>query len=390
MLDTATLRVTFGVVAVAVLVLFYFATYRRSRSSFAAWWIASLVLFIVSSTLFLLNGTSAQAFANPLGNALAVAGAASVCAAARSLRGHEPRYLHLLPVPLVVLVAALLDDPAHDVWPGGTVFLLGMSVLIGFAGREAFLAWRELDTGGARAAEHGAEELALAVVSAVLSTYYLGRAVCFLLVGPDDHVFTTFFGSQVTTLLLLVLLVVVTFSMSNLSSAQLTAELFRQAASDELTGLLNRRGFLSQAEAVLAHAHPSHAAALMVADFDHFKDLNDGYGHAAGDRALAAFGEACMGSVRTGDVVGRIGGDEFAILLTDGRQAEEVAARISQRFADAPLEAPPPTLSFGIAEADATSGLDATFVRADIALYRAKASGRDRTARYGDDIGSRG
>lgn len=389
MLDTASLRVAFAVVAVAVLVLFYFATYRRSRSAYAAWWIVSLVLFIASAALFLFNDTPAQAIANPTGNALAVAGAASVCAAARSLRGREVRNIHLLPAPALVLVASLLDDPAHDVWPAGTLFLLAMSLLIGLAGREAFLAWRELDSAG-RAAEYGAEELALALVSVVLSVYYLGRAVCFAAVGPDDRVFTTFFGSQVTTLLLLVLLVVVTFSMSNLSSAQLTAELFRQAASDELTGLLNRRGFLSQAEAVLARSHPASAAALMVADFDHFKELNDGYGHAAGDRALAAFGEACRGAVRSGDVVGRIGGDEFAILLADGRQAEDVAARISTRFAGAHLETPTPTLSFGIATADATSGLESTFVRADIALYRAKASGRDRTARYGDDIASRG
>lgn len=386
MLDTASLRVAFAVVALAVLVLFYCATYRRSRSAFTRWWIVSLLLFIGSAGLFLLNGTPVQVVANPTGNAAGVAGACTVWAAARSLRGRPVRWMHLVPAPVVVLAASLADDPAHDTWTGGAVFLLGMSLTIGLASRETWLAWRELDRSRPGGSESDAEELAFAVVSTVMSAYYLGRAVAFLVVGPDDHVFQTYFGSQVSTLLILVLLVVVTFSMSNLSNAQRTAELTRQAASDELTGLLNRRGFLQQAEAALARTHVSSAAALLIADFDGFKQVNDGHGHAAGDRALVAFGDACRSAVRSGDLVGRIGGDEFAILLTDGRRAEDVAGRIAERFAAQSPDPWSPTISFGIAEADATSGLTDTLSRADAALYRAKAAGRNRTARHGVDV----
>ena len=382
MLDTVSLRVAFAVVALAVLVLFYFATYRRSHSTFTAWWIGSLGLFIVSAALYLLNGTPAQVVANPMGNALAVSGAAGVWAAAQSLRGRAVLRAYLLPAPLVVLVASLLDDPAHDKWTGGPFFLLGMALMIGLASRETWLAWRELGPAGSD--EHATEALALAVVSGAMSVFYLGRAIAFVAVGPDHAVFKALFGSEVTTLLLLVLLVVVTFSMSNLANAQRTAELSHQAASDDLTGLLNRRGFLSQAEAVLSRTHPSAAAAIVIADFDGFKEINDRFGHLAGDRALVAFGDACRSAVRTGDIVGRLGGDEFAILLTDGRRAEEVAERISERFAATRADAPLPTLSFGIAEADATTGLVEAFGRADAALYQAKAAGRNRTARHGD------
>jgi diguanylate cyclase (GGDEF)-like protein len=387
-LDTASLRVAFAVVALAVLVLFYFATYRRSRSAFTGWWILSLLLFVGSSALFLLNGTSVQVVANPAGNTTAVAGAATVWAAARSLRGRPTRWVHLVPAPAVVLVVSLLDDPAHDIWTGGAVFLLGMSLMVGLASRDTWLAWRELDRGLPDGGESDVEELAFAVVSGVLAVFYLGRAVTFIAVGPDHHVFETFFGSEVTTLIILVLLVVVTFSMSNLSNAQRTAELSRQAASDELTGLLNRRGFLQRAEAALARTHPSAAAAVVIADLDGFKQLNDGHGHPAGDRALVAFAEACRGAVRSGDLVGRIGGDEFAILLADGRRAEDVTGRISQRYSAVALDTPTPTISFGIADADATSGLTATLSRADAALYRAKAAGRNRTARYGEEVPS--
>ncbi|GAA3836601.1 GGDEF domain-containing protein [Nocardioides panacisoli] len=379
-MDTVSLRVAFAVVAVAVLVLFYFATYRRSRSTFTGWWIGSLALFVVSAGLYLFNGTPAQAVANPTANALAVGGAAGVWAAAQSLRGHDVRRGYLLPAPLVVLVVSLLDDPAHDKWAGGPFFLLGVASMMGLASRETWLAWRDLG----RSDEHATEALALALVSGLMAVFYLGRAIAFVAVGPDHAVFEALFGSEVTTLLLLVLLVVVTFSMSNLAHAQRTAELSRQAASDELTGLLNRRGFLSQAEAVLARTDSPAGAAILIADFDGFKEINDSFGHLAGDRALAAFGEACRSAVRTGDIVGRMGGDEFAILLTEGSRAEEVAERISERFASTRVDAPLPTLSFGIAEADATTGLVETFGRADAALYRAKAAGRNRTARHGD------
>ena len=388
MLDTASLRVAFAVVALAVLVLFYFATYRRSRSAFTGWWILSLLLFVGSAALFLLNGTPAQVVANPAGNTAAVAGAATVWAAARSLRGRSARWTYLVPAPAVVLVVSLLDDPAHDIWAGGAVFLLAMSLMIGLASRDTWLAWRELDRSLPEGAESDVEELAFALVSGAMAAFYLGRAVTFIAVGPEHHVFQTFFGSQATTLLILVLLVVVTFSMSNLSHAQRTAELSRQAASDELTGLLNRRGFLQRAEAALARTHVGSAAAVVIADLDGFKQLNDGHGHAAGDRALVAFAEACRGAVRSGDLVGRIGGDEFAILLADGRRAEDVTDRIGQRYTAISLDAPSPTVSFGIAEADAAAGLTATLGRADAALYRAKAAGRNRTARYGEEVPS--
>jgi diguanylate cyclase (GGDEF)-like protein len=381
-LDTVSLRVAFAVVAVAVLVLFYFATYRRSRSTFAGWWIGSLLLFITSAGLYLFNGTALQVVANPAGNVLAVSGAGCVWAAAQSLRGQAVRRTYLVPVPLVVLVASALGDPAHDKWAGGPFFLLGMALLIGLAGRETWLAGRNLGPAGSE--DHATETLALALVSGLMSVFYVGRAAAIVAVGPDHTVFKAIFGSEVTTLLLLVLLVVVTFSMSNLANAQRTAELSRQAASDELTGLLNRRGFLSRAEAALARTHPSAAAAILIADFDGFKEINDSFGHLAGDRALVAFGDACRSAVRTGDIVGRMGGDEFAILLTDGSRAEEVAERISERFAATRVDAPLPTLSFGIADADSTTGLVESFGRADAALYRAKAAGRNRMARHGD------
>ncbi|WP_278259023.1 hypothetical protein [Nocardioides convexus] len=89
MLDTFTLRVAFGLVAACVLVLFYFATYRTTRSAYSGWWCVSLGCFVTGAMLYLCNGTPVQVVANPLGNTIGVLGAAGVWAAARSLSGRS-------------------------------------------------------------------------------------------------------------------------------------------------------------------------------------------------------------------------------------------------------------------------------------------------------------
>ena len=86
-LDTATLRVALALVDLTLLLLFYFITFRRTRSAYSGWWCMALLLFLVGNSAFLLDGTTHQVWANPSGNVLLVAGAASIWAGARSLRG---------------------------------------------------------------------------------------------------------------------------------------------------------------------------------------------------------------------------------------------------------------------------------------------------------------
>ncbi|KAA1427729.1 GGDEF domain-containing protein [Nocardioides antri] len=383
MLDTATLRVAFGVVGFCVVVLFYGVTYRTTRSPYSGWWCVSLALFLVSAMLFLCNGTPVQVVANPLGNTLAVLGAGCVWAAARSLRAASLPRWQLAVAPAVVLVASLLDDPAHDVWAGGPYFLAGMATMLGLSAYELAQTLRPPGPGGGTARQVRFTLWSLTLTSGLVALFYLLRAVVFVAVGPDHVVFRTGFGSQATTLLTMVLLVVVTFSMSELSHEQQTLELRERASHDDLTGLLNRAEFLRRAEDAFATGRRgAGAGALMVADLDGFKALNDGYGHAAGDHALHRFAAACREAVGDDGLVGRLGGDEFALLLPDGDLAEEVAARISRHLLDGPDDQPTPTVSFGVAPVDAAVGVKDTIVRADVALYQAKAAGRDRVMRY--------
>ena len=119
-------------------------------------------------------------------------------------------------------------------------------------------------------------------------------------------------------------------------------------------------------------------------DIDHFKAVNDGYGHAAGDLVLAGVANCCRSHIRENDVLGRLGGEEFAILLTDGNvgAAHMVITRLRKAVAATCILSikgeVSVTASFGVATVDAArEELDAALVRADTALYEAKEAGRN-------------
>jgi len=168
---------------------------------------------------------------------------------------------------------------------------------------------------------------------------------------------------------------------------QLEIELQRLATTDSLTGVANRRSFISRASIELARSRRyATPLALIMLDIDNFKLINDSMGHGVGDEAILAVAHRCSKLVRGQDVVGRLGGEEFAVLLpqTDLPAAVVLAERLRQRFAGIVLRRPGVperglTASFGVAVLQPQdSVIDELLVRADEALYEAKNSGRDR------------
>jgi two-component system, cell cycle response regulator len=160
-------------------------------------------------------------------------------------------------------------------------------------------------------------------------------------------------------------------------------ELERLAYYDELTGLPNRRSVLRQLNALLARARRhDHSVALLMVDADHFKELNDRHGHLAGDAALCALAERFRERLRTEDVVGRFGGEEFVIGLPDAdsdgaaRVAEAVRAAVADRPVVLAGKEVTLTVSVGFA-AWQDDELEPLLARADRALYAAKAAGRN-------------
>jgi diguanylate cyclase (GGDEF)-like protein len=373
LLDVFSLRVAFAVVALTLLVLFYLVTFRSTKSEYSAWWCLAVAAFLLGSSAYLLNGTWHQRWANPAGNAVLVLGAGCVWGAARSLRLKTVRRWQLLAAPVVTAVLSAFDNPAVNNWSGGPYFLLSMSAMIALAAWEL---WRR------RSGYHGAE-VPMAVTSGLVAVFYLFRCGAFILDGAGGSIFRTYFGSAVTTLLTITLLIVVSFSIAALSAEQATQALRVRASHDGLTGLLNRAAFLNLLEDRLGRRSGAGSfGSLVMADLDHFKSVNDRNGHAAGDAALNAFASACRNSVRSNDLVGRYGGEEFILFLPGAtpEQAARVTEQISVTMKNSDAAPLLPTISYGIAPLSAGGdALKAAIAAADAALYEAKARGRNQS-----------
>ena len=171
----------------------------------------------------------------------------------------------------------------------------------------------------------------------------------------------------------------------------LIARLADAARTDVLTGLLNRRGFEELIEIELERARRSdRPLVLAVGDIDHFKQLNDRFGHRVGDRALQRLSQALFANKRRIDRVARIGGEEFALIMPDSGEhdgyiaAERLRWAVHEAFEG---EAAPITISFGVASFPKHGGSAETlFHAADQAMYAAKELGRDRTVIYNAEI----
>lgn len=167
---------------------------------------------------------------------------------------------------------------------------------------------------------------------------------------------------------------------------RLQSHLESMANTDSLTGLLNRQAFLHRAEAEFTRArrYARPLSAVMI-DVDHFKSINDRYGHASGDRVLQEVSRICQSSLRGSDMMGRLGGEEFVLLLPDTPQANAVfvAERMREQLARTPIEIDGISLtitgSFGVASlAEADINFNSMLERADVAMYHAKNDGRNK------------
>jgi diguanylate cyclase (GGDEF)-like protein len=159
------------------------------------------------------------------------------------------------------------------------------------------------------------------------------------------------------------------------------AELYEQAVRDGLTGLHNRFYLRDVLPRMLAGSDRDGAPiSILMVDIDHFKKVNDEYGHLVGDEVLRHVARAISEVCRAGDLAVRFGGEEFLVVLSGaaGRGAPDVAARLREAVAQASGQLPPVTVSVGVAERRLGESGDDVISRADCALYDAKAAGRDR------------
>jgi len=229
-------------------------------------------------------------------------------------------------------------------------------------------------------------EWAAAIAISVFGATQVGSAALAFMQGVagDESIqaayshfnFLTLPAGYVTTSTLIILMM----------ASDISAKLKKMAIQDELTGLLNRRGFHEYGERAFSAARrASLPLAVIMTDIDRFKYINDKFGHAAGDTALAHFARLVSDTRRQEDVIARVGGEEFALLLpgTDLRDAMAIADQLCERIGSTPLEMTavglPMTSSFGVAAiSEKDTSLDDVVLRADRALYRSKRAGRNQ------------
>lgn len=193
----------------------------------------------------------------------------------------------------------------------------------------------------------------------------------------------TFFAGSIIQLCL-------TFGFVLMLNYRLATELQELAAHDSLTGAFNRRSLEKEAERLLARcARTGDTLAVMMLDVDHFKTINDRFGHPVGDEVLLRLAKIAQDSIRTDDYFARYGGEEFCILLPSSKEEDGtgLAERLRQSYAELAMEFDGEilhsTISIGIADSSNTGpGFPALLAAADQALYRAKQEGRNRVVAY--------
>jgi diguanylate cyclase (GGDEF)-like protein len=289
--------------------------------------------------------------------------------------GNAPTRLLILILGVTYLTASWINFVHQNAFGRGLTISIGIVALLSVATR-AMLNYRTRDR----------IDLGILLTLLTASILLLGRPVLSLFIegAPQKGVIddTSFWAVSMKVAGLYSLLVFAILFMLRIA-ADLFAELNQQSVTDSLSGLLNRRGFFASAETLALEANPSLPSSVLLLDIDHFKHVNDNYGHQTGDKVIRTLADLMLSSTPETAVVGRLGGEEFAIFLPNTGSTAAVAfaeaLRTSIRLQEhAGIPATHPvTVSTGVAEGTGED-LELLLHLADIGLYKAKDSGRDQ------------
>jgi len=357
--------------------IFMSAWLRRRREIYLRAGSAGLLLAI-GLTLLIGRGTIPDRVSIDIANAVTLIGLGLAWSAVRVFEGREAPIAAVLAGGVLWLVACTWP-PFYDVLAYRIGFHAAISAAYAFASGYEF-------SRGRNDALRTRRALALACTFQGFFVLFRGAYTAFI--DAPESLFTGK-GSWVHGVLIaepVLMLIVIAMLGVGLMREEAETHLRRRADTDPLTGVHNRRAFFALADEAIGLARrDGRSIALLLFDLDHFKAINDRYGHLMGDLALTAFTTAVTNVVRSTDFIGRIGGEEFAVLVAgaEAATATSIAERIRFDFSRATIsldgKAMSATVSAGIAAARGGSiDLKALVTEADRALYGAKHAGRDR------------
>jgi diguanylate cyclase (GGDEF)-like protein len=384
-IDASTVLLTGLLVRTVLAVLFLVFWIKDRRAVWFAWWSATFFLADVAALFLLVFGVSTALLS--LGSTTAAVLAALACCwqGARAFEGRRPIWLPVWAAPalwmLACLIPGFLDNAVYRVF-------LSSLLLAPLIGMISFEFWRGRD-------EYLPSRWPIIILFASLAAVFAVRI-------PLAGVWPFPFGAQTIelswlasfSLILILHTVALAVLFVSLSRERLAREQHLKAQTDLLTGALNRRAFMNYSERMMArHRTAAEPLCLLVIDIDRFKTLNDRFGHFGGDDILTKFVAIARDNLRPGDLLFRVGGDEFCCLLPDTNttQSRQVAERVRRRFETAVMDVTGTpvklTVSIGIASTEMFGyDLHLLMQRADMAVYEAKHRGRNRvTVAGGDD-----
>ena len=376
-LDVNTLfMVTIYVEAILGLLLL-FAWVQNTSIKAVAWWGFAHLLRAASVVLFGMYGNVPDLISIDLANALLFTAFAVTWTGARVFDGRpaEPVYMVTGAVLWLLICRLPILNEAVD-----ARVLIASGIITAYTWLTAFEFWR------------GRDEQLVSRWPAIFMLFAHGAL--FLLRTPliavlpwsvANHVYGSVW---LTVLSFEALLFTISIAFILLAMAKERTELRHRTAAmvDPLTGIANRRSFLQEAADIAKrHASDPRPTAVLVIDLDHFKSINDRFGHALGDRVLEIFSETARQSTRSTDLIGRLGGEEFAAVLYDTPRdkAVAIAERIREGFSQSALEVESrpvcATVSIGLVHCqEAVLDIPQLLAQADQALYYAKERGRNR------------
>jgi diguanylate cyclase (GGDEF)-like protein len=376
-LDVNTLfMVTIYVEAILGLLLL-FAWVQNTAIRAVAWWGFAHLIRAASVVLFGMYGSAPDLITIDLANALLFTSFAVTWTGARVFDGRQAEPVYLVTGAVLWLLVCRLPVLAEAT---DMRSMIASGIITTYTWLTAYEFWR------GRSEPLVSRWPAIFMLFAHGALFLLRTPLAAILPwSPGNHMLGSVW---LTVLSFEALLFTISIAFILLAMAKERTELLHRTAAmvDPLTGIANRRSFLQDA-AQLAKRHSANPrpTAVLLIDLDHFKSINDRFGHALGDRALEIFAEAARQSIRSSDLLGRLGGEEFAAVLSDTSRdkAVAVAERIRASFAQAALEVDNrplgATVSIGVVHCEgAALDVPELLAQADQALYFAKENGRNR------------